>query len=319
MEADVGMMAQSALEVTTGDANLIVQVRELSKHYAEVKALQSCTMSVSEGRIFGLLGPNGAGKTTLIRCLLGYLSPTSGVALVCGLDCHSQSRSVREQVSYLPAEAKLFRTMRGLDCIEFFSRLRPGGDAKSGVRMANRLELDLTRRVGWMSTGMRQKLALACVMSCRAKVYILDEATANLDPTVRATAIDLVREVRNGGATVLYCSHVLSEIEELCDDVAILKNGEVVYSSKLEDIRHIHRVAAFCVNGSDSLSFNESVVDFARHADKVEFQLTGELEDQLKWLSQQPLRSVRIDSSGLESLYRRFHSESSLRYNVKQR
>lgn len=206
----------------------IVEVTGLTKRYGSFAALNDCQLSVPEGSVFGLLGPNGAGKTTLIRCLMGYLRPTSGVAKADGLDCQRESLLVRQRVCYLPAETKLFRMMRGRDCIDFFSAIHPRGSKTLAMGIADRLELDLKRRVGFMSTGMRQKLAIACVLSCQCRLMILDEPTANLDPTVRTEVLKLVREANERGTTIAFCSHVLSEIEEICDHAAILKAGQVV-------------------------------------------------------------------------------------------
>src|SRR5687768_5360529 len=166
----------------TAGLRVIVQTHQLTKSYGPLAALADCSLGVEPGEVYGLLGPNGAGKTTLIRILLGYLRPTSGWAKIAGLDCHRQSVAVRRQVAYLPAEASMFPHMRGREALAFFSEIRPGGDLQRSLKLAERLELDLSRRVSFMSTGMKQKLAVAATLAAGTPLLILDEPTANLDP-----------------------------------------------------------------------------------------------------------------------------------------
>ncbi len=284
----------------------IVEIDRLTKWYGDFAALDGCSLDVPQGSIFGLLGPNGAGKTTLIRCLLGYLKPTSGSARIDGINCLTQSVEVRTRVSYLPAESKLFRTMRGRDCIDFFASIHPRGNKPMALRMADRLELDVARRVGFMSTGMRQKLAICCVMSCESPVMILDEPTANLDPTVRAEVLRMVGEARERGSTILFCSHILSEIESLCDHAVILKQGEVVHSIDLHQLRCIHRIHALDSNGS-SIPVQANVRVLSQDGEHVKIELDGTLDQHLGWLSSAGLRSIQVQAIGLQSVYERFH------------
>lgn len=215
----------------------IVRVEKLSKHYGGLRALDGCDLAIEREHIYGLLGPNGAGKTTLIRSLIGFIRPTAGQAFVDGIDCIHQSRLVRTRLAYLPAEAKLFRMMRGSAALEFFSQVHPLGSIDRAQSIAARLKLDLSRRVAFMSTGMRQKLAIACVLSCRAPLLILDEPTAALDPTVRREVLALVREARAHGSTILFSSHIFSEVEEVCDFAAIMRDGRVVKTVDVDSVR----------------------------------------------------------------------------------
>ena len=204
---------------------MLIETHSLTKRYRDLAALDDCTFGVARGEVFGLLGPNGAGKTTLLRLLLGYLKPASGRALIDGLDCYRQSVRVRRVVSYLPGEARLFRSMRGRQVLKFFAEIRPEGNLQRSIELAERLELELSRRVAYMSTGMRQKLALAATLAADTPLVILDEPTSNLDPTVRGIVLDLVSEARRHGCTVVFSSHVLSEVEAVCDRVAFLRRG----------------------------------------------------------------------------------------------
>lgn len=289
----------------------ILQTEQLSKRYNNFYALDHCNLSIDQHCIFGLLGPNGAGKTTLIRCLLGYLKPTSGSASILGLDCHQQSLAVRQQVSYLPAEPKLFRLMRGADCIEFFTSIHPRGNAALALSHAKRLNLDLTRRVAFMSTGMRRKLSICCVLGCPSPLMILDEPTENLDPTVRNTVIELVRELHQQGSTIVFCSHILSEIETLCDHIGILRNGQVVRTAKLSDLKATHHLQAdYAADQSASLfeSLPPNVKIIQRSDTSILLELSGPLEPLLSWINACGLQNIRIHNVGVQGLYQEFHA-----------
>jgi ABC-2 type transport system ATP-binding protein len=275
-------------------------------------ALDNCSFDAQSGEILGLLGPNGAGKTTLLRLLLGFLKPSSGRATVEGLDCYRQSVEVHRRLSYLPGEARLFRHLNGRETLEFFAKLRPSASLERSLKLASRLQLDLLRRVRHMSTGMRQKLALAVALTPDVPLVILDEPTANLDPTVRRDVIELVDEARSAGKTVLFSSHVLSEVEEACDRVVVLSRGRLVESVQVADIRRQHRIRAQLTGpltaASPSLA---ATMEITRPSDGEVVILTrGELAPLLGWLAQQPLARLEIEPVGLRTVYEKHHPAS---------
>lgn len=272
-------------------------------------ALDGCSLGIGRGEVFGLLGPNGAGKTTLIRLLLGYLRPTSGHATIDGLDCQRDAVQVRRQVAYLPGDARLFRQMRGRDVLRFFAEIRPGGSFQPALDLAERLELDLSRRVAFMSTGMRQKLALAATLAADTSLLILDEPTANLDPTARNSVIDLVREARRDGRTVLFSSHVLSEVEEACDRVAILRHGKVALTQCMKELRRRHRIR---LETDGEMPASPASLDKELSVERngnghVTIDTIGELSPLLAWLATVPLKEVSVEPTGLRSVYEEVH------------
>jgi ABC-2 type transport system ATP-binding protein len=221
--------------------------------------------------------------------------------------------AVRRQVAYLPADASLFPQMRGRDVLRFFTEIRPGSDLPSSIALAERLELDLTRKVSLMSTGMKQKLAVAVTLAAQTPIYILDEPTSNLDPTVRGTVLSLVAEARLAGKTVIFSSHVLSEVEEACDRVVILRAGRVVHTQQMTQLRKQHRIVAMLAGPlppvPDSLSGQLALV--SNRENEAVFETPGELAPLLKWLGTLPLADVRIEPVGLRAIYRRYHGEQS--------
>ena len=292
---------------------MIVSSENLSKSYGTFRALTDCNICVESGEVFGFLGPNGAGKTTFLRTLLGFIKPTSGQACIAGFDCSSQSVRVREKTAYLPGEARLFRRMRGHHVLDFFSRLRADCDRKKCSVIAERLQLDCQRQVSRMSTGMRQKLALSMVLAIDCPLIILDEPTANLDPSARAEVLELVLEARNTGRTVIFSSHVLSEIESTCDRVVIMRAGHIAHEQSIATLRRRHRICAQLTGPltqiPESLTGSISVVQ--ESASDVVLESTDSLTRVLDWLSGLPLSELRIEPVGLSAVYGRYHREDA--------
>jgi ABC-2 type transport system ATP-binding protein len=288
----------------------IIETAGLSKCYDRFAALDDCSFAVARGEILGLLGPNGAGKTTLLRLLLGLIKPTRGTARIDGLDCFRRGLAIRRFTSYLPGDVQLFRGMRGRDVLKFFARLR-GQDGSRAVKLADELELDLATRVSTMSTGMRQKLALCIAFAAEGRLLILDEPTANLDPTTRAAVLELARQARQLGRTVMFSSHVLPEVEEVSDRVAILCRGRLVHVQNMLELRRRHRIHAE-LNGPP-LPVPErlaGIVDFTSNdSHEVAIETDGELAPILSWLGTMPLKKVRIDPVGLRAIYDRYHGD----------
>lgn len=289
----------------------IIECHGLTKTFRDTLALVDCDLRVPAQSIVGLLGPNGSGKTTLLRTLLGFQRPTRGTAQVCKYDCVKQSLQVRQQVAYLPGDARLFRSMTGRGVLEIFSGLSPHSEFKQSLSIARRLELDIKRRVMFMSTGMRQKLALAIVLSSAAPLVILDEPTANLDPNVRGEVISMVREIRDAGRTVLMSSHIFSDIEDTCDEVVILRTGRLVHTQQLSSLAHLHIVQGKWTASDQPLEKWLQPADWVAHHEltdgKLELHLSGPAQLWLSWLATLPVEELRVERASVSSIYKRFH------------
>jgi ABC-2 type transport system ATP-binding protein len=290
---------------------VFVESQSLSKRYGSFTALDAFSFHVQSGEVLGLLGPNGAGKTTLLRLLLGYMRPSAGWARIDDLDCYHQSYQVHRRVSYLPGEVRLFRAMRARDVVDFFTEVRRDGSRPRAIALAqDRFGLDLSRPVAAMSTGMRQKLALAVTLAVDTPLVILDEPTSNLDPSVRSDVAQLVLDAKAAGRTILFSSHVISEVEQVCDRVLILRSGQLVHTQKIAELRRKHRIRAHLtgtlppvpqmLNGSVSISSNG--------AGDLMIETPGELSGLLGWLATLPLKEVNIEPVGLRALYDQYHA-----------
>jgi ABC-2 type transport system ATP-binding protein len=281
----------------------------LSKHYGPVAALNDLTMEVRKGEVFGLLGPNGSGKTTTIRLLLGMIRPTAGRASVAGHDCWSDSLSVREMVSYLPGELRLYGGMTGLGTLEFLSDLRGGQGFERAVAIAEKiLALDLKRRVRTYSTGMKQKLAIAQAFADPVEILILDEPTSALDPSARNDVLGLVAEARSKGQTVIFSGHVLSEVEQVSDRVAIMRRGYLLHVEDMHTRRSLRMILLRFGEGL-SADFPEELGLTVREQNGETWLMEhrGEVSDLMAWLSTQDVAEIAIGTEDLRSLYDRFH------------
>jgi ABC-type multidrug transport system ATPase subunit len=211
----------------------------LTKDYGRGQGLLGLDLEVPAGEVFGYLGPNGAGKTTTIRLLMGMIRPTAGRATILGLDCRRDSIKVKRVVGYLPGELPQFGGLTGADIVAQASRLRGGLDRAWVRALAERFDLDLGRHYREYSRGNKQKLGILLAFAHRPPVLVLDEPTGGLDPLHQQAFQELVAEVRADGATVLFSSHVLSEVEEVCDRVAIIRSGRLVRIAELDELREM--------------------------------------------------------------------------------
>jgi ABC-2 type transport system ATP-binding protein len=299
-------------------AKSLVEACDLTKAYRRVAALDGCTLSIQAGEVFGLLGPNGSGKTTLLRLMMGFLRPTRGRATIAGHDCYTESVAVHAGVSYLPGDVRFVRGSRARDVLTFFARVRGQQEPTEALRIADLLGLDLGRRANQMSTGMRQKLALSVAFAVDAPLLILDEPTSNLDPTVRNTVLALVRKARADGRTVIFSSHVLSEIEQTCDRVVILREGKVVHDERMSGVRRGHRILAEITAALPALppQLIGRVIIAHDAANHIRIDAPGDLAPLLSWLATLPLAAVHIEPIGLEAVYERYHREPKVAAEV---
>jgi ABC-2 type transport system ATP-binding protein len=224
----------------------------LSKHFGPVRALHDLSLRIEQGEVFGFLGPNGAGKTTTIRLLLGLLAPTSGSAAVLGHPVTLGARG-RTDVGYLPGEVAFWPGLSGHQTLDFLARLaqRPPVDRPA---LLERLGLDaatLGRHVHTYSDGMRQKLGLVQALQCRPRLALLDEPTKGLDPLVQQAFHELTGDARRQGMTLFVSSHVLTEVERLCDRVAMLRQGKLVFAGDVEEVRRVQRRRVVATFGGD--------------------------------------------------------------------
>jgi ABC-2 type transport system ATP-binding protein len=284
----------------------------LTKDYGSFRALDRLALSVAPGEVVGLLGPNGSGKTTALRLVLGFMRPTAGRAAVCGFDCWQQSVEVRRRVAYLPGELRLYENMTGRQLVRFLGRLRGEEPGPEVDALAKRLDIDPDRPLTQMSSGMKRKVALLAVLLPKVPLVILDEPTNTLDPTMRDELLEQLRLAKADGKAVLFSSHVLQEVESVCDRVAILRRGQLVHMQDMSELKEGRHVSARLVGlpperGPDGKPLPSEAVGDGR----LSLDYRGPLPTLLDWLAKLPLHDLRVEPLGLMPIYRKYHRDGA--------
>src|SRR5437588_2579477 len=219
----------------------MIEVEGLTKSYGSKRGIVEVSFQVEEGDVFGFLGPNGAGKTTTIRLLMARLRADGGTARIAGLDCWKQSLEIKRLIGYMPGEPALDPNLTGGQILEYFAHLRGGVDHAYLKQLVDRFELDTSRKFRQYSTGNKRKVVLIQALMHRPRLLILDEPTSGLDPLNQQEFDRMVREARDDGRTVFLSSHVLSEVEQLCSQVGIIREGRLVRVGGIADVKDIKR------------------------------------------------------------------------------
>lgn len=287
---------------------MLVVTENLTKDYGPFRALEALSLTISPGEIFGLLGPNGSGKSTALRLLLGFLQPTAGRAVIAGHDCWHDSVAVRQRLTYLPGELRLYENMTGRELIGFLTRLRGQAMHEADIdTLARRFDIDLGRPLVQMSSGMKRKVALLTVLVPQADLLILDEPTNTLDPTMRDQLLDQLKQAKARGQAVLFSSHVLSEVERVCDRVGILQRGRLVHLQNMAELTEGKWVQAKFHQPPERLPDLPGLKLKGELDHELVLEYQGPLAPFLDWLSKQALADLRIEPSGLGPIYHRYH------------
>jgi ABC-2 type transport system ATP-binding protein len=292
-----------------------IRVDSLVKHYGRVQAVNGISLEVCPGEVVGLLGPNGAGKSTTIRCLLDLLHPTSGQLEILGLVPQRDGAAIRARVGYVPGELRLPERLRGRDIVASFGRLRGGLDTGRLDELETRLGADLSRPARTLSTGNRRKLALLLAFLWPTDVLILDEPTAGLDPLVEQTFQALVREARAEGAAILLSSHVLAEVQAVADRVVVLRQGRVVATGTVEELRQRarRRVEVWFAQTPPSVTAlgEAGLADIAVEGRRVTASLAGAVQPVVELLAANPVTSLLLEEPGREEAFLDLYQEAA--------
>jgi ABC-2 type transport system ATP-binding protein len=217
----------------------VLEAQGLRKRFGKVQALDGVDLSIEKGEIYGFIGPNGAGKSTTIRVLLGILKANEGKATIFGLDVWKDAVEIHKRLAYVPGDVNLWDNLSGGEVIDLFLRLRKGREQTYRKDLIERFEFDPSKKCGTYSKGNRQKVALVAAFSAEADLYILDEPTSGLDPLMEVVFRECVQEAKQRGASVLLSSHILSEVEALCERISIIREGKIIDSGTLSEMQHL--------------------------------------------------------------------------------
>ncbi len=215
----------------------VIEINHLKKYYGKHRGIEDVTFSVQEGEIFGFIGPNGAGKSTTIRALLGLIFPTSGTATIFGRDCIRDGAAIRSEIGYLPSEVFYYDNMKVIDVFRYSASFYPGAQVTRALELAEIMDLDVTKKVEDLSYGNKKKVGIVQGLLHEPKLIILDEPTSGLDPLMQQKFFDLISIENKKGATVLFSSHILPEVQKLCTRVAIIKDGAIIKTDDMAALR----------------------------------------------------------------------------------
>lgn len=282
-----------------------IRTEGLTKVFRKATALSSLSLEVAAGEVFGYLGPNGAGKTTTIRLLLGMIRATSGRAEIFGVDCQRYPVQAHRQLAYVPGEASLWPSLTGTQTLELLGRIQGSWDRRYRDILIERFQLDPSKRVRAYSKGNRQKLLLIAGLASRAALLLLDEPTSGLDPLMEQAFRHSIAEARENGQTVFLSSHILSEVEALCDRVGILRAGHLVETGTLAELRHLSALSVEAEFGTapPELSGVPGVIVTGVHGSRVRCQVTGPVQPLLAALAGSEVRHLIATEPSLEELF----------------
>ncbi len=286
-----------------------IEIKNLTKRYGEHRGIENVSLSVEEGEIFGFIGPNGAGKSTTIRTLLALIRPTSGSAEIFGRDCIRHAAEIAKDVGYLPSESAYYADMTVGELVRYAAKLYGKKCDDKIEALSKRLNLDLSRKIADLSLGNKKKVGIVCALLHTPKLIILDEPTSGLDPLVQQEFFNILKEENQRGATIFFSSHVLSEVQKICDRVAIVKEGKIISVQKISELRaNSHKKISVTANAIPSGHFNVGgVTNYQQNGSTATFMFMGNIADIVARLSVLDVRDLFIEEPTLEEVFMHYY------------
>lgn len=287
-----------------------VELRRLTKNYGKVRGIRDITFSIEEGEVFGFIGPNGAGKSTTIRTLLNFIHPTSGEAFIFGKDIVRDTLEIRRMVGYLPAEVHYYDDMKAVDLLRYSAGFYGPVDETRMKVLAERMNLDLSRKIEDLSFGNRKKVGIIQALLHRPRLLILDEPTGGLDPLMQHTFFEILSEERDNGTTIFFSSHILSEVQKICDRVAIIREGELVQVETVSNLtgnRFKNVTIVLDAAAKDDEFQLSGIIHHERSGYEYKLLYNGDIKELLQELRHVPLVDLRIEEPSLEEVFMHYY------------
>lgn len=288
----------------------LLKIHNLTKRFGKFYALDGVDLELNEGEVYGFIGPNGAGKSTTIKAILGMLKPTKGNIEIFDKNALKDAVAVHKDLAFVPGDVNFWPNLTGGEIIDFFLNLHPKANHTRKNELIKRFELDTSKKCSAYSTGNRQKVALITAFSIDAKLYILDEPTSGLDPLMEEVFQECIKDIKNNNKSVLLSSHILSEVEKLCDRVGIIRKGKMITSGTLDEMRHLTRMQ-FTVESGQQLGTLTQVtgVNNVRQEDNTYyFEVDSDkISAVIEYLSRFEIKKLESMPPTLEAIFKRYY------------
>lgn len=293
-------------------AQSVVEIKHLQKHFGKFQALKDITLTVNSGEVFGFIGPNGAGKSTTIRTLLGILKKSDGTATIFGQDVWRDAVAIHKRLAYVPGDVYLWPNLSGGEVIDLFLKLNDQKHSARTDTLIKAFELDVSKKCHTYSKGNRQKVALIAALSTEADLYIFDEPTSGLDPLMEEVFQKQVLALKAAGKSVLLSSHILSEVEHMCDRIAIIRAGQIIETGTLDDMRQLSRTQVTVTTEKENtqIAQNPAVHGFKQTGNKATFAVDSEaLATVISDLAPLGVKALQSTPPTLEDLFMRYYNQ----------
>jgi ABC-2 type transport system ATP-binding protein len=287
----------------------IIEVNKLTKYYGKARGIVDVSFNVEDGEIFGFIGPNGAGKSTTIRLFLSLIYPTSGEARIFGKDCIKYGPEIRQEIGYLPSEVFYYEGMKVLDLLKYSASFYPKDCTQRINELAALMELDLKRKIEDLSYGNKKKVGIVQGLLHQPKLIVLDEPTAGLDPLMQQKFFNLIREENKRGATIFFSSHILGEVQKMCNRVAIIKEGSII---NIQDIKSLQRdnykkISIQAAELDEKRFEVEGVTKLAKEDGGLSFFFKGDINMIMRLISENEVSDVTIEEPTLEEIFMHYY------------
>jgi len=288
---------------------LAISSNNLSKYYGDQVGIKDVNLEVKQGEIFGFVGPNGAGKSTAIRTFLGLLNPTNGSASILGMDIVSQGAELRKKIGYLPSEVHYYDEMSSKELLTYHAGFYDNVDLSQIEVLADYFELQLDRKITDLSFGNKKKCAIIQSLLHRPELLILDEPTSGLDPLMQNRFFELLEKENENGATIFFSSHILSEVQRLCDRAAVIRNGEIIAVENIQDLlkKQMKKVTLIFQEPNLDLVIPHGSQHKKWHNKKLTFDYVGPIDLLVDWMSKQNLIDAVLEEPDLESIFMNYY------------
>jgi ABC-2 type transport system ATP-binding protein len=288
----------------------VIEVKGLTKFYGKSRGIVDVSFNVMEGEIFGFIGPNGAGKSTTIRTLLSLIYPTSGSATIFGKDCITHSPEIKKEIGYLPSEVFYYDNMKVIDLLKYSASFYKKDCTKRIKELAEIMELDLNKKIDDLSLGNKKKAGIIQGLLHEPKLIILDEPTSGLDPLMQQKFFDLLFDENKKGATILLSSHILGEVQRLCNRVAIIKDGKIIRLEKISTLKEnsYRKIKIETLENMDASVLKlQGISNLQSKENEISFMFRGDVNALIKQVSELKLANIWIEEPGLEEIFLHYY------------